>query len=129
MSTETYTLEETYAERAREIFGTRWDECISCFPEKDRGSVAGYVWDQARGGNEKFTLLPTVEDFIHLYCGEWDSFQEFACDHLLDAGVSSDALEYLGCYFDFARYAYDLSDEYYIVDTGRGTVWVYAVWW
>ena len=44
-------------------------------------------------------------------------------------GLPSDALDSIARYFDLDWYAQDLADGYYIADTGRGTVRVYAVEW
>lgn len=129
METQLTEVEQMQIEHVAETLGKRWEECIEQFPKDLHAAVAGYVYEQLWYGGERFTELPTPDDFSHLDCGEWDSFTDFAIDQLQDVGIDSDALAHIEGYFDLDRYARDLSDEYYISDTGRGTVRVYAVEW
>jgi hypothetical protein len=120
---------QMYFDHCREMFGDRWEECIEQFPEDMRATVAGYVYEQSWYGGEKYTLLPSPEDFSHLECGEWESFEEYAIEQLQDVGISPDALTYIEPYFNMEEYVSDLLEGYYVADTGNGTVWVYAVEW
>ena len=120
---------QMYFDRCREMFGDRWEECIEQFPEDTRATVAGYVYEQSWYGGEKYTLLPSPEDFSHLTCGEWESFEEYAIEQLQDVGISPDALTYIEHYFNMEEYVSDLLEDYYVADTGDDTVWVYAVEW
>lgn len=120
---------QMYFDHCREMFGDRWEECIEQFPEDTRATVAGYVYEQSWYGGERFTHLPSPEDFSHLECGEWKSFEEYAIEQLQDVGISPDALTYIEHYFNMEEYVSDLLEDYYVADTGDDTVWVYAVEW
>lgn len=122
-------IEQMQIGHVSETLGKRWQECVTQFPEELHGAVAGYVYEQLWYGGERFTELPTLDDFSHLDCGEWDTFKDFACSQLQMLGIDSDTLDSIARYFDLDWYAQDLADDYYIADTGRGTVHVYAVEW
>lgn len=119
-------------ERVRKMYGADvWDEYIAWFDVADRAAVTSYVAELVpyyyRDKNE---WLVSPEDFESLFQGEWDSFKEFVCEVVLaDAGISRDAIEWMGSCFDMEQCLADLSDEYYTAYTDRGTVWVYAVNW
>lgn len=120
---------QMYFDHCSEMFGDRWEECISQFPKDLQATVAGYVYERSWYDGEKYTLLPSPDDFSHLKCGEWESFEEYAIEQLQDVGISPDALTYIEPYFNMEEYVSDLLEDYYVADSGNDTVWVYAVEW
>lgn len=120
---------QMYFNHCSEMFGDRWEKCISQFPKDLQATVAGYVYERSWYDGEKYTLLPSPDDFSHLKCGEWGSFEEYAIEQLQDVGISPDALTYIEHYFNMEEYVSDLLEDYYVADSGNDTVWVYAVEW
>ncbi len=53
-----------------------------------------------------------------LYCGEWDSFKEYAQDYCDQVGDLQSIPEHLQYYFDMDSYARDLEHNYHVVERG-----------
>jgi len=66
-----------------------------------------------------------VEAFEEAYQGEWDSMEDFACDHADGCGLLAQMPESIRCYFDHAAYARDLEGGYWTARTASGGVYVY----
>lgn len=118
-------------QRARKAYGwTEWDEYIAEFDVADRAAVTAYVSKKLRYYDWPPEPLVSPGDFQSLFCGEWNSFEEYVRECVLpDAGISRGAIEWMGDYFDMKQCLTDLSDGYYTAYTDCGTVWVYAVEW
>lgn len=118
-------------QRVRKAYGWKeWDEYIANFDIADHAAVTAYVSQKLRYCDCPPEPLVSPDDFRSLFCGEWNSFEEYVRECVLsDVGISRDAIEWMGDYFDMEQCLADLSDEYYVACTDCGTVWVYAVEW
>jgi antirestriction protein len=69
------------------------------------------------------TSLDALIDYdAENYCGQWDTFQEWADDYIENSGLLVDAPEPLANYFDYDKYARDLEMDYYY-DQATGHTW------
>nr|DAF61105.1 MAG TPA: hypothetical protein [Phage sp. ctesc4] len=118
-------------QRARKAYGWKeWDEYIANFDIADHAALTAYVSQKLRYCDWPPEPLVSPDDFQSLFCGEWNSFEEYVRECVLpDVGISRGAIEWMGDYFDMEQCLTDLSDEYYVAYTDCGTVWVYAVEW
>jgi len=53
-----------------------------------------------------------------LYCGEWDSFKEYAENYCNEVGDLQSIPEHLQYYFDMDSYARNLEHDYHVVERG-----------
>ena len=67
--------------------------------------------------------LPDVARFRDAWEGDWDEWEGFAWQAAEDAGYLSGPTG--PAYFDVGKFAGDLSHDYTVVDTGRGSVYVF----
>ena len=71
--------------------------------------------------------LPSISDFEERYCGEWESFEDYACE-LADAiGLLADVPEGIARYFDWRAWTRDLAFDYSTYDDPDGGVYVFRV--
>lgn len=73
-----------------------------------------------------FLGMETLEELItydeNNYCGEWNTFQDYAEHFAHDADLLSTMPEHLAYYFDYEKYARDLAHSYLYDDT-TGHTW------
>ena len=71
-------------------------------------------------------MMETLDELITYhedhYCGQWDTFRDFAEQSADDVGLLGEMPETLSQYFDWERYARDLEHDYYH-DTATGHTW------
>lgn len=69
--------------------------------------------------------LPSIPDFEDRYCGEWDSFREYAEQLADDIDLLSSAPEELARYFNWDAWARDLGFDYTAAPAPAGGVFVF----
>lgn len=73
-----------------------------------------------------FLGMETLEELItydeNNYCGQWETFQDYAEHFAHDADLLSTMPEHLAYYFDYEKYARDLAHSYLYDDT-TGHTW------
>ena len=62
--------------------------------------------------------LPRISDLEEYYCGEWDSFLEYAENFLNECGTLSSIPEEFRRYFDTEAYARDMKLDYWTHEEG-----------
>lgn len=65
-----------------------------------------------------------VDDFEESYCGEWDSFKDFAIEQFDDVYAFS-LCDYARSYIDYDKVACDLKMDYFSETSQAGTIYVY----
>lgn len=60
--------------------------------------------------------LPTAEDFLERYAGEWDSWDEYVEYAASEMDILDKMPEHLTPYFDFKKWGRDLAYDYVVVD-------------
>jgi len=71
---------------------------------------------------QRMTLAELIAYDDTNYCGQWDTFQEYAENFAQDTGDLAALPEHLAYYFDYEKYARDLAHDYYYDDT-TGHTW------
>lgn len=69
--------------------------------------------------------LPCIGDFEERYCGEWDSFDEYAQQLGEDIGLLDGATEVVARYFNWESWSRDLAFDYTVQDAPGGGVFVF----
>lgn len=64
--------------------------------------------------------LPSTSDFEERYCGEWESFDDYARQLADDIGLLNDVPEEIARFFDWESWTRDLAFDYSIVDADTG---------
>ena len=102
-----------------------WEDYISDFEESEYGPLVGYI--DAYHGLCYVSVddLPSPEDFREVYRGEWDSFVEFAIEYVDECGFLGGSSQFISYYFDYEKFARDLSFDYLTHDAPGLKVWVY----
>lgn len=103
---------------------TEWSECMDGVDEHLRPALASWV----RSGSyiaEGDTDYPCISDFEEAYCGNWESFREYADQYVEDTGMLSDVDEAVARYFDHAAFARDLEMDHSVEPDGHGGVYVF----
>ena len=71
--------------------------------------------------------LPVVGDYEERYCGEWDSFRDYAFQYVEDLdlfdGLPEDHVAVR--YFNWGSWIRDLESDYTVMPTGHGGVYVF----
>ena len=114
---------------------TRWADWLSEVVEWQRGAVLAWV---GLGSYATDTDgLPILSDFDDAYCGEWDSFREYAENVAEECGYLSTPAEHahhwagqavpnpLLSYIDWDAWARDLSYDYHTAPAPGGGVYVF----
>lgn len=108
---------------------TRWAEWLSEVEEWQRGAVLAWV-DLGNYFTDK-DGLPILSDFDEAYCGEWDSFREYAEDLAESCGYlpSGDDVRAnpLLSYINWDAWARDLAYDYNTAPAPAGGVYVFRV--
>ena len=71
--------------------------------------------------------LPSISDFEERYCGEWESFEDYARELADDIGLLADVPEEIARYFDWQVWSRDLAFDYSTYDDPEGGVFVFRV--
>jgi len=136
--------------RIYELSGNRYAACVHCggdefdvfdtqhLPTTSRTLTAFYddaerLADLDRNDDlERITVLASwlgtesLEQLIDYdadnYCGQWNTFLEYANDYIVSTGLLDDLPDYLSQYFDDEKFARDLAHEYYY-DDATGYTW------
>jgi antirestriction protein len=69
--------------------------------------------------------LPSLPDFEERYCGEWESFAEYAESLADDIGLLADVAEEIARYFDWSAWTRDLAYDYTTQRAASGGVYVF----
>ena len=65
-----------------------------------------------------------VDDFEESYCGEWNSFKDYAIEQFDDV-YAFNLCDYIRSYIDYDKVARDLQIDYFYETSESGTVYVY----
>ena len=103
-----------------------WEDYISEFEEWELGPLWGYIDEYVWLRDVSIDDLPTVEKFREVYCGEWDCFEDFAAAEVEELNLLDDCSDFAKRYFDYEKYACDLSNDYLTHDAPGLKVWVYS---
>lgn len=101
-----------------------WGEVLTSVDEYLRPALCAWVesGDYVAEGTGD---LPSTSDFDERYCGEWDSFREFAEDLADDIGLLTNVPETLATYFDWKAWTRDLAFDYTTCDAPNSGVFVF----
>ena len=69
----------------------------------------------------------TLADFEERYCGEWESFEDYARELADEIGLLNDVPEEIARYFDWRSWTRDLAFDYTTYDDPEGGVFVFRV--
>ena len=69
--------------------------------------------------------MPSISDFEDRYCGEWNSFREYAEQLANDIGLLNDAPEELARYFNWDAWTRDLAFDFTTAPAPAGGVFVF----
>ena len=69
--------------------------------------------------------MPSIPDFEDRYCGEWNSFREYAEQLANDIGLLNDAPEELTRYFNWDAWTRDLAFDFTTAPAPAGGVFVF----
>lgn len=64
--------------------------------------------------------LPSVSDFEERYCGEWDSFDDFASNYADDTGLLAGIPDEIQRHFDWKSWTSELADDYTTCEADTG---------
>lgn len=64
--------------------------------------------------------LPSVSDFDERYCGEWDSFDDYASNYADDTGLLAGTPDEIRRHFDWKSWTSELADGYTTCDADAG---------
>ncbi|WP_283205484.1 antirestriction protein ArdA [Glutamicibacter sp. V16R2B1] len=98
-----------------------WGSSLESVPEHHREALCAWV----RSGDyvaEGTGDLPSMLDFEDSYCGEWESFREYA-EGL--TGLLSGVPDDVARYFDWAAWTRDLAFDYTVEDAPGDGVFVF----
>lgn len=104
----------------------RQAECLAAVDERLRPALIAWV----RSGDyvaEGAGDLPSLPDFEERYCGEWDSFRDYAESLADDIGLLDGVPEEIARYFDWRSWTRDLEFDYSTCDNPEGGVFVFRV--
>lgn len=108
---------------------TRWADWLSEVEEWQRGAVL--AWVDLGTYSTDTDGLPILSDFDDAYCGEWDSFREYAEDLAESCGYlpSGDDVRAnpLLRYIDWDAWTRDLAYDYNTAPAPAGGVYVFRV--
>lgn len=68
---------------------------------------------------------PCIDDFLERYCGEWDSFEEYAHQLVDEIGLLIDVPEEVSRYFHWESWTRDLAHDYQTESAPGGGVFVF----
>ena len=71
------------------------------------------------------TDLPSISEFEESYCGEWDSFEDYAENLADNTGLLDNIPEEIARYFDWSAWTRDLAMDYSVHDNPEGGVFVF----
>ena len=106
------------------ITAAAWGRCLAKVDEQLRPALCAWVesGDYVAEGTGD---LPSVSDFEERYCGDWDSFREYAEQLSADIGLLADVPEEIANYFDWSAWTRDLAMDYSVYDDPEGGVFVF----
>lgn len=103
-----------------------WGRCLAEVDEHLRLALVAWVesGDYVAEGNSD---LPCIPDFMERYCGEWDSFDDYARELADDTGLLADVPDEIANYFDWRSWTRDLRFDYVTHANPEGGVFVFRV--
>lgn len=103
---------------------TDWAKSLNSVDEHLRPALRAWI---ASGDYvvEGIGDLPSIPDFEDRYCGEWDSFREYAEELADDIGLLSSVPEGLARYFHWDAWTRDLGFDYTAAPAPAGGVFVF----
>ena len=102
----------------------QWGRAVTSVPEDQREALCAWV----RSGNyvaEGDGDLPSLSDFEERYCGQWDSFREYAEELADEIGLLDEVPEHIASYFNWEAWTRDLAFDYTVEDASSGGVFVF----
>ena len=79
------------------------------------------AWVESEGTGD----LPDISDFEESYCGEWESFEDYARELADEIGLLNDVPEEIANYFDWDSWTRDLAFDFTTHDNPEGGVFVF----
>ena len=100
-----------------------WGRCLAEVDEHLRPALCAWVesGDYVAEGTGD---LPSISDFEERYCGEWESFAEYA-GATRGLGLLTGVPEEIARYFDWRAWSRDLAFDYSTYDDPEGGVFVF----
>ena len=102
-----------------------WEEYITDFDESEHEPLWGYIEETVGPYELSIDDLPDADTFRDAYCGEWDSFVEYAIEYVDQCDLLGRSSQFISNYFDYEKFADDLIDGYYTHDAPNLKVYVY----
>lgn len=102
----------------------QWARAVLSVPEHQRAALCAWV----RSGDyvaEGTGELPSIPDFEERYCGQWDSFRDYAEQLADDTGLLQGVPEGVARYFEWAAWTRDLAFDFTVADARGGGVHVF----
>ncbi|ALN15764.1 antirestriction protein ArdA [Acidipropionibacterium acidipropionici] len=106
------------------VTAASWGRCLAEVDEHLRPALCAWIrsGDYVAEGNSD---LPSIGDFEERYCGEWDSFREYAESPVDDVGLLDGVPEEIANYFDWTSWTRDLAMDYSTYPNPDGGVYVF----
>lgn len=101
-----------------------WGRCLTEVDDHLRAALLAWVesGDYVAEGNSD---LPSISDFEERYCGEWESFDDYASELADDIGLLNEIPDEVARYFDWRSWTRDLAFDYATHDNPAGGVFVF----
>lgn len=69
--------------------------------------------------------LPDHREFTDRYCGQWDSFEQYAQNLADETGMLRDVPEHIARYFNWSSWTADLAHDYTVLDASDGGIYIF----
>lgn len=101
---------------------TAWASVLAMIPDHQRPAFDAWILDRDYVTDPDNTLVNEFED---MYAGEWDSFEDYAYQHVSEMGILDGVPEEVARYFDHRAYARDLRQGHTVIAAPVSGVFVF----
>lgn len=106
-------------------YAADWGKCLAEVGDSLRPALCAWVESGDYVAEGIIGDLPSIYDFEERYCGEWESFEDYAENLADDIGLLADVPEEIARYFDWSAWTRDLAFDYTTADNPEGGVFVF----
>ena len=72
--------------------------------------------------------IDSLDDIEDLYVGHYHDFVQYAEEYVIDCDSFNNIPDHLQYYFDYEKYARDLQDNYYVVESDNYGVYIFRTY-
>lgn len=98
---------------------TQWGIALTSVRDEERQALNAWVRD-GDYVSEGQSDLPSISDFEERYCGQWDSFEDYAHHFADEIGLLAGVTAEIARYFDWNSWSRDLAYDYSICQADTG---------